>query len=85
LDFYLRLAYEYSKEPMWPTVAMYRAAMIYELKGSFEPAKKFLQAVIATADTKEAKEAARNRLNALEAKSGKPTSTKDGPETVYPF
>jgi hypothetical protein len=85
LDFYLRLAYEYPKEPMWPTVAMYRAAMIYELKGSFEPAKKFLQAVIATADTKEAKEAARNRLNALEAKSGKPTSAKDGPETVYPF
>lgn len=85
LDFYLRLAYEYPKEPMWPTVAMYRAAMIYELKGNFEPAKKFLNAVMATADTKEAKEAARNRLNALEAKSGKPTSTKDGPEAVYPF
>lgn len=85
LDFYLRLAYQYPKEPMWPTVAMYRAAMIYELKGSFEPAKKFLNAVIATADTKEAKEAARNRLNALEAKSGKPTSAKDGPEGVYPF
>ncbi|OGR36106.1 MAG: hypothetical protein A2051_08745 [Desulfovibrionales bacterium GWA2_65_9] len=85
LDFYLRLAYEYPKEPMWPTVAMYRAAMIYELKGNFEPAKKFLHAVIATADTKEAKEAARNRLNALEAKSGKPTSAKDGPEAVYPF
>jgi len=85
LDFYLRLAYEYPKEPMWPTVAMYRAAMIYELKGNFEPAKKFLRAVMATADTKEAKEAARNRLNALEAKSGKPTSEKDGPEAVYPF
>lgn len=85
LDFYLRLAYEYPKEPMWPTVAMYRAAMIYELKGNFEPAKKFLHAVIATADTKEAKDAARNRLNALEAKSGKPTSAKDGPEAVYPF
>ena len=85
LDFYLRLAYEYPKEPMWPTVSMYRAAMIYELKGNFEPAKKFLHAVIATADTKEAKEAARNRLNALEAKSGKPTSAKDGPEAVYPF
>jgi hypothetical protein len=87
LDFYLRLAYEYPKEPMWPTVAMYRAAMIYELKGSFEPAKKFLHAVIANADTKEAKEAARNRLNALEAKSGKPTSAnpKDSSETVYPF
>lgn len=85
LDYYLRLAYEYPKEPMWPTVAMYRSAMIYELKGNFEPAKKFLHAVIATADTKEAKEAARNRLNALEAKSGKPTSAKDGPEAVYPF
>lgn len=85
LDYYLRLAYQYAKEPMWPTVAMYRAAMIYELKGSFEPAKKFLNAVMATADTKEAREAARNRLNALEAKSGKPTSAKDGPEAVYPF
>jgi len=85
LDYFLRLAYQYPKEPMWPTVAMYRASMIYELKGNFEPAKKFLNAVIATADTKEAKEAARNRLNALEAKSGKPTSSKDGPEAVYPF
>ena len=85
LDFYLRLAYEYPKEPMWPTVSMYRAAMIYELKGNFEPAKKFLRAVIETADTKEAKEAARNRLNALEAKSGRPTSAKDGPEAIYPF
>ena len=85
LDFYLRLAYEYPKEPMWPTVAMYRAAMIYELKGNFEPAKKFLRTVIATADTKEAKEAARNRLSALETKSGKPTSAKDGPEAMYPF
>ncbi|MDO9082353.1 MAG: hypothetical protein Q7U56_03615 [Humidesulfovibrio sp.] len=85
LDYYLRLAYQYAKEPMWPTVAMYRSAMIYELKGNFEPAKKFLNAVIATADTKEAREAARNRLNALEAKSGKPTSAKDGPDAVYPF
>ena len=85
LDYYLRLAYQYAKEPMWPTVAMYRSAMIYELKGNYEAAKKFLNAVIATADTKEAREAARNRLNALEAKSGKPTSAKDGPDTVYPF
>ncbi|MBA4358014.1 MAG: hypothetical protein C0405_09860, partial [Desulfovibrio sp.] len=85
LDYYLRLAYQYAKEPMWPTVAMYRSAMIYELKGNFEPAKKFLNAVMATADTKEAREAARNRLNALEAKSGKPTSAKEGPEAVYPF
>jgi hypothetical protein len=84
LDYYLRLAYQYPKEPMWPTVAMYRSAMIYEIKGNYETAKKLLNSVIATADTKEAQEAARNRLTALEAKSGKPT-TKEGGEPVYPF
>jgi len=84
LDYYLRLAYQYPQEPMWPTVAMYRSAMIYEIKGSFETAKKLLNSVIATADTKEAKEAARNRLTALEAKAGKPT-TKESGEPVYPF
>ena len=84
LDYYLRLAYQYPQEPMWPTAAMYRSAMIYEIKGNFETAKKLLTSVIATADTKEAKEAARNRLNALEAKSGKP-ATKDSGEPVYPF
>jgi hypothetical protein len=84
LDYYLRLAYEYSQEPMWPTVAMYRSAMIYEIKGNFETAKKLLRSVIATADTKEAQEAARNRLNALETKSGK-SIIKDGGEPIYPF
>lgn len=84
LDYYLRLAYQYPKEPMWPTVALYRSAMIYEIKGNFETAKKLLQTVISTADTKEAQEAARNRLNALEAKMGKPTTNEKG-EPVYPF
>lgn len=84
LDYYMRLAYQYPQEPMWPTVAMYRSAMIYEIKGNFETAKKLLKSVIATADTKEAQEAAKNRLSALEAKAGKPT-TKEGGEPVYPF
>jgi len=84
LDYYLRLAYQFPQEPMWPTAAMYRSAMIYEIKGNYEAAKKLLATVIATADTKEAKEAARNRLSALEAKAGKPT-TKESGETVYPF
>ncbi len=86
LDYYLQLAYQYSKESMWPTVAMYRASMIYELKGKYDAARKFLNAVIATAERKEEREAARNRLNALEAKAGKiqpaPGSTQ---EMVYPF
>ena len=84
LDYYLRLAYQYPKEPMWPTVALYRSAMIYEIKGNYETAKKLLKTVIATADTKEAQEAAKNRLTALEAKSGKPT-VKDNGDPVYPF
>ena len=84
LDYYLRLAYQYPQEPMWPTVAMYRSAMIYEIKGNFETAKKLLRQVIATADTKEAQEAAKNRLSALETKSGKTTSKENG-EPVYPF
>ncbi|OIO04717.1 MAG: hypothetical protein AUJ49_02405 [Desulfovibrionaceae bacterium CG1_02_65_16] len=84
LDYYLRLAYQYPKEPMWPTVALYRSAMIYEIKGNYETAKKLLKTVIATADTKEAQEAAKNRLSALEAKSGKPTVKENG-QPVYPF
>lgn len=84
LDYYLRLAYQYPQEPMWPTVAMYRSAMIYEIKGNFETAKKLLKSVIATAETKEAQEAAKNRLSALEAKSGKPAKKESG-EPVYPF
>ena len=84
LDYYLRLAYQYPKEPMWPTVALYRSAMIYEIKGNYETAKKLLKTVIATADTKEAQEAAKNRLTALEAKSGKPTVKENG-DPVYPF
>lgn len=84
LDYYLRLAYQYPQEPMWPTVAMYRSAMIYEIKGNFETAKKLLRQVIATADTKEAQEAAKNRLSALETKSGK-TTPKESGEPVYPF
>lgn len=84
LDYYMRLAYQYAQEPMWPTVAMYRSAMIYEIKGNYETAKKLLKSVIATADTKEAQEAAKNRLSALENKTGKP-STKESGEPVYPF
>lgn len=86
LDYYLQLAYQYSKESMWPTVAMYRASMIYELKGKYDAARKFLNAVIATAERKEEREAARNRLNALEAKAGKiQPSTGTTQEMVYPF
>jgi hypothetical protein len=84
LDYYLRLAYQYPQEPMWPTAAMYRSAIIYETKGNYEAAKKLFTSVIATADTKEAKEAARNRLSALEAKAGKPSAKESG-EPVYPF
>lgn len=84
LDYYLRLAYQYPQEPMWPTAAMYRSAMIYEIMGKYEPARKLLNSVIGSADTKEAKEAARNRLNALETKAGKPSAKENG-EPVYPF
>jgi hypothetical protein len=87
LDYYLNLAYQYSKESMWPTVAMYRASMIYELKGKYDAARKFLNAVINTADRKEEREAARNRLNAIDAKIGKqqPGTTNSQESTVYPF
>lgn len=85
LDYYLRLAYQYAQEPMWPTVAMYRSAMIYEIKGNYETAKKLLRSVIATADTKEAQEAAKNRLNALETRTGKTAPPKEGGGPMYPF
>lgn len=85
LDYYLRLAYQYAHEPMWPTVALYRSAMIYEIKGNYETAKKLLRSVIASADTKEAQEAAKNRLNALETKTGKTAPQKEGGGAMYPF
>ena len=86
LDYYLNLAYQYPKESMWPTVAMYRASMIYELKGKYDAARKFLNAVISTAERNEEREAARNRLNAIDAKIGKQQpGTANPQEMVYPF
>ena len=86
LDYYLKLAYQYPKEPMWPTVAMYRASMIYELKGKYDAARKFLTAVINTADRKEEREAAKNRLSAIDAKIGKQQpAAGNSQDMVYPF
>ncbi|WP_432736302.1 tetratricopeptide repeat protein [Maridesulfovibrio sp. FT414] len=82
LKHYLELAWEFPEQNIWAVTAMYRASMIYEHKGQFETAKRFLKTVIKRADRKAQKEAAEARLNAIE---GKLTQAVTGKETSFPF
>jgi TolA-binding protein len=87
LDYYLKLAWKYPQENIWALTAMYRASMIYEQRGKFETAKKFLKTVIKRADTKEQREAAKARLSTIESKSGggKSKNSSDDQGIQYPF
>lgn len=82
LDAYLQLAWQFPQENIWATTAMYRAAQIYEELGRLDTARRLLSTVTDRADTKEAKEAAKARLAAIEGKLGK-AAPKSGME--YPF
>lgn len=79
---YLKLAWKFPEENIWAVTAMYRASMIYEHKGQFETAKRFLNTVIKNADRKAQKEAAQARLNAIDGKLAKIGA--DG-ESSFPF
>lgn len=82
LKHYLELAWEFPEQNIWAVTAMYRASMIYEHKGQFETAKRFLKTVIKRADRKAQKEAAKARLNAIDNKLAKVGA---GKEVSFPF
>lgn len=82
LKHYLELAWEFPEQNIWATTAMYRASMIYERKGQFETAKRFLKTVIKQADRKAQKDAAKSRLNAIDNKLAKVGA---GKEASFPF
>ncbi|WP_419779635.1 tetratricopeptide repeat protein [Maridesulfovibrio sp.] len=82
LKHYLELAWEFPEQNIWAVTAMYRASMIYERKGQFETAKRFLKTVIKRADRKAQKEAAQARLNAIDGKLAKVGA---GKEVSFPF
>lgn len=82
LKHYLELAWEFPEQNIWAVTAMYRSSMIYEHKGQFETAKRFLKTVIKRADRKAQKEAAKARLNAIDTKLAKVGAEK---EVSFPF
>ncbi|MBI9111408.1 tetratricopeptide repeat protein [Maridesulfovibrio ferrireducens] len=82
LKSYLELAFKFPEQNIWAVTAMYRISMIYEHRGQFETAKKFLNTVIKNADRKAQKEAAKARLNAIDTKLAK---TGNGKEASFPF
>lgn len=82
LKHYLELAWEFPKQNIWATTAMYRASMIYERKGQFETAKRFLKTVIKLADRKAQKDAAKSRLSAIDNKLAKVGA---GKKASFPF
>ncbi|CCO24576.1 tetratricopeptide repeat protein [Maridesulfovibrio hydrothermalis] len=71
LKHYLELGWKFPKQNIWAVTAMYRASMIYEKKGQFETAKRFLKTVIKNADRKAQKDAAKARLSAIDGKLAK--------------
>ncbi len=79
---YLELAYKFPEQNIWAVTAMYRVSMIYERKGQFETAKRFLNTVIKRADRKAQKEAAKARLNAIDTKLAKAGAGKGA---SFPF
>ncbi len=86
LDTYLRIAWQYPDQAMWSQTAMYRAALIYELKGRFDAASKLYTTVAKNAGTKEQREAAQERLEAMQGKlQNREKQGKDAGNWEYPF
>lgn len=83
LQYYLRLAWQYPQENIWALTAMYRASLIYEKRGKYETAKRLLTTVVKRADTKEQREAAKARIDAIDRKMGKNTDKES--TLVFPF
>ncbi len=70
LDYYLRLSWQFPEQNIWAVTAMYRAGLIYEQRGIMDTARNLFQTVMRNADTKGQKEAARQRLDAIESRMG---------------
>ncbi len=76
LDYYLRLSWQFPEQNIWAVTAMYRAGLIYEQRGILETARNLFQTVLKNADRSSQKEAARQRLDAIESRMGQ-TSDAD--------
>ncbi len=70
LDYYLRLSWKFPEQNIWAVTAMYRAGLIYEQRGMLDTARNLFQTVLRSADRDSQKEAARQRLDAIESRLG---------------
>lgn len=88
LEKYLQVAWQYKSQNIWAVTAMYRAAVIYERARNFDAAKVLLKAVIRNADRKSQKEAAQDRLKAVDAelnKHLKKNTSSEKTDFTFPF
>ncbi len=74
LDYYLRLAWQFPGQNIWAVTAMYRAGLIYEQRGFLDTARNLFQTVLKNADRDSQKEAAQQRLDAIESRMGSDTA-----------
>jgi hypothetical protein len=70
LDYYLRLSWQFPEQNIWAVTAMYRAGLIYEQREMLDTARNLFQTVLKSADRKSQKEAAQQRLDAIESRMG---------------
>ena len=70
LDYYLRLSWQFPEQNIWAVTAMYRAGLIYEQRGIMDTARNLFQTVMRNADTRGQKDAAKQRLDAIESRMG---------------
>ena len=84
LDHYLELAWKYPGQNIWAITALYRAGLIYQQRGMHAPARELFTAVLEQADRESQKEAAKDRIEALEATPGSREEDSKTP-WIYPF
>lgn len=70
LDYYLRLSWQFPGQNIWAVTAMYRAGLIYEQRGFLDTARNLFQTVLKNADRDSQKEAAQQRLDAIQSRTG---------------
>ncbi len=70
LDYYLRLSWQFPEQNIWTVTAMYRAGLIYEQREMLDTARNLFQTVLRSADRKSQKEAAQQRLDAIDSRMG---------------
>ncbi|WP_045211320.1 tetratricopeptide repeat protein [Desulfonatronovibrio magnus] len=80
LDYYLRLSWQFPEQNIWAVTAMYRAGLIYEQRGMLDTARNLFENVLKNAGRKSQQEAARQRLDAIDARMG---SSKDSGSFLF--